>query len=50
MSEQELQDLLVALLTGEWASLGERGEEGEPLIQAIATLRRLALAMALRAW
>ncbi len=38
MSEQELQDILVALLTGEWASLGERGEEGEPLIQAVATL------------
>ena len=37
MSEQELQDILVALLTGEWASLGERGEVGEPLIQAIAT-------------
>jgi hypothetical protein len=37
MSEQELQDILVALLTGEWASLGERGEEGEPLIEAIAT-------------
>ncbi len=27
----------MALLTGEWASLGERGEEGEPLIEAIAT-------------
>jgi hypothetical protein len=37
MSEQELRDILVALLTGEPASLGERGEEGEPLIQAIAT-------------
>jgi hypothetical protein len=37
MSEQELRNILVALLTGEWASLGERGEEGEPLIEAIAT-------------
>ncbi len=37
MSEQELRDILVALLTGEPASLGERGEEGEPLIEAIAT-------------
>ncbi len=37
MSEQELRDILMALLTGEWASLGERGEEGEPLIEVIAT-------------
>ena len=37
MSEQELRDILVALLTGEPVSLGERGEEDEPLIEAIAT-------------
>ena len=37
MSEQELRDVLVALLTGEAVSLGERGEEDEPLIEAIAT-------------
>jgi hypothetical protein len=37
MSEQELRDILVALLTGELVSLGERGEEDEPLIEAIAT-------------
>lgn len=37
MNEQELQDILVALLTGEPASLGERGEDDEPLIEAIAT-------------
>ena len=29
MSEQELRDILVALLTGEPVSLGERGEENE---------------------
>ena len=29
--------MLVALLTGEPASLGERGEEDEPPIEAIAT-------------
>lgn len=37
MSEQELQDILVALLTGEPASIGERGENEKPLIEAIAT-------------
>ncbi len=37
MSEQELQDILVALLTGEPASIGERGENEEPLVEAIAT-------------
>jgi hypothetical protein len=37
MSEQELRDILVALLTGEPVSLGERGEEDEPLIEAVAT-------------
>ncbi len=37
MSEQELQDILVALLTGEPASIGERGESEEPLVEAIAT-------------
>jgi hypothetical protein len=37
MSEQELRNILVALLTGEPVSLGERGEEDEPLIEAIAT-------------
>ena len=37
MSEQELLDILVALLTGEPVSLGERGEQDEPLIEAIAT-------------
>ncbi len=37
MSEQELRDILAALLTGESASLGERGEKDEPLIESIAT-------------
>jgi hypothetical protein len=37
MNEQELRDILLALLTGETASLGERGEEDEPLIEAIST-------------
>jgi hypothetical protein len=37
MNEQELRDILVALLTGEPLSLGERGEEDEPLVEAIAT-------------
>ena len=37
MSEQELRDILVALLTGEPVTLGERGEEDEPLIESIAT-------------
>ena len=37
MSEQELRDILVALLTGEPVSLGERGEEDKPFIEAIAT-------------
>ena len=49
MSEQELRDILVALLTGEPASLGERGEQDEPLIEAIATFEEAALAMVVRA-
>src|ERR671933_1355873 len=43
MSEQELRDILVALLTGEPASLGERGEQDEPLIEAIATFEEAGL-------
>ena len=43
MSEQELQDILVALLTGEPASLGERGEDDEPLIEAIATFEEAGI-------
>ena len=49
MSEQELRDILVALLTGELVSLGERGEQDEPLIEAIATFEEAALAMVVRA-
>ena len=49
MSEQELRDILVALLTGEPVSLGERGEQDEPLIEAIATFEEAALAMVVRA-
>ena len=37
MNEQELQDILLALLTGEQASLGERGTDDEPLLEAVAT-------------
>ena len=43
MSEQELRDILVALLTGEPASLGERGDQAEPLIEAIATFEEAGL-------
>jgi hypothetical protein len=43
MSEQELRDILVALLTGEPASLGERGDQDEPLIEAIATFEEAGL-------
>lgn len=37
MNEQELQDILLALLTGEQASLGVRGADDEPLLEAVAT-------------
>jgi hypothetical protein len=43
MSEQELQDILVALLTGEPTSLGERGEDDEPIIEAIATFEEAGI-------
>ncbi len=43
MNERELQDILIALLTGETASLGERGEDDEPLVEAIATFEEAGI-------
>ncbi len=43
MSEQELQDILVALLTGEPASIGERGEDEEPLVEAVGTFEEVGV-------
>jgi hypothetical protein len=43
MNERELQDILIALLTGEPASLGERGEDDEPLVEAIATFEEAGI-------
>jgi hypothetical protein len=37
VNEQDLQDILLALLTGEQASLGERGTDDGPLLEAVAT-------------
>ncbi len=37
MSEQEIREILLALLTGEPVALGERGTEDEPLFEAVAT-------------
>jgi len=38
MNEQDIQDILVALLTEDSVQLGERGEEGaEPTFEAVST-------------
>jgi hypothetical protein len=37
MNEQELQDILVALLTEDSVQLGERGANAEPTFEAIST-------------
>ncbi len=37
MSEQEIREILLALLTGEPVALGERGMEEKPLFEAVAT-------------
>lgn len=43
MSEQELRDILMVLLTGEPVSLGERGEGEAPLIEAMATFEEASV-------
>ncbi len=37
MSEQQIREILLALLTGEPVELGERGSSSEPLFEAVAT-------------
>jgi hypothetical protein len=43
MNEQDIQDILVALLTEDSVQLGERGEEGEPTFEAISTFEEAGL-------
>ena len=45
MNEQDIQDILVALLTEDSAQLGERGQEGaEPTFEAASTFKDAGLA------
>jgi hypothetical protein len=37
MNEQDIQDILVALLTEDSVRLGERGEDAEPTFEAVST-------------
>ena len=37
MNEQEIQDILVALLTEDSVQLGERGSNAEPTFEAVST-------------
>jgi hypothetical protein len=37
MNEQDIQDILVALLTEDSVQLGERGSEAQPTFEAVST-------------
>jgi hypothetical protein len=37
MNEQDIQDILVALLTEDSVQLGERGTDAEPTFEAVST-------------
>jgi hypothetical protein len=37
MNEQDIQDILVALLTEDSVQLGERGSNAEPTVEAVST-------------
>ena len=51
MNEQEIQDILVALLTEDSVQLGERGTEGaEPTFEAVSTLRTQGGHQTIRGW
>ncbi len=45
MNEQDIQDILVALLTEDSVQLGERGTEGtEPTFEAVSTFEEAGVA------
>jgi hypothetical protein len=43
MSEQEIREILLALLTGEPVALGERGSASAPLFEAVATFEEASV-------
>jgi hypothetical protein len=43
MDEQDIQDILVALLTEDSVQLGERGADAEPTFEAVSTFEEAGL-------
>jgi hypothetical protein len=44
MNEQDIQDILVALLTEDSVQLGERGADAEPTFEAVSTFEEAGVA------
>jgi hypothetical protein len=49
-NEQDIQDILVALLTEDSVQLGERGAEAEPTFEAVSTSRKQGWSQTRRGW